>query len=125
MNTRLKLAFVHVPKTGGMSIGRALGVSGHNPASYFRVNYPGYTVFAVLRGRLERVRSSQFYHERKRDSIEFFDDSLRIQSLPIDFWLDESCDHYLRFEHLQKDFDKMMDELGHDRIELEHLNVSQ
>lgn len=122
VNEKLKLAFVHIPKTAGMSIGKALGVEGHHPCSYYRSKHKGCIVFCVMRGHIERLVSSHNYHERNKDTIKFFKNSLSLQSKPLDYWLDRPCDYYLRFEKLQEDFDSMMDDLGHDRIKLERVN---
>ena len=120
------LCFVHIPKTGGVSICKALGIeSAHYPASYYAKNFPNCKRFTVIRGKRDRLLSSHDYHVKNRSNIKFFVDSLETQSLPLDYWLDVPCHYYLRFEKLQEDFDKMMDELGHERIKLERLNTSK
>lgn len=127
VNHDLKLCFVHIPKTGGMSISEAIGLSGvrHFPASYYRTKYPDYRLFTVIRGYRDRLVSSQKYHETNKHRIKDFEKSLYDQHLPMEFYLDEHCDYYLRFEHLQEDFNKMLRNLGYKNIKLPRLNESK
>jgi hypothetical protein len=127
VNHTIKLCFVHIPKTGGMSIGEALGLNGvrHNPCSYYRKNYPDYMTFTVIRGYTDRLNSSQSYHEQNKDRIKNWNESLILQHKPLDYYLDEPCDYYLRFEHLQYDFNEMLRDMGYGEIKLEYLNKSK
>lgn len=126
VNHELKLCFVHVPKTGGMSISEALNLNGvrHFPVSYYRAKYPDYTIFTVIRSYKDRLVSSQKYHETNRHRIKHWEKSLFEQHLPLDFYIDEPCDYYLRFEKLQYDFNNMLVELGYEPIKLPRLNES-
>lgn len=127
VNHELKLCFVHIPKTGGMSISEALGLSGvrHFPSSYYKEKYPDYIRFTVIRGWKQRLNSSQIYHETNKHRIKHWEKSLYDQHLPMDFYLDEPCHYYLRFEKLEYDFNNMLIELGHNPIKLPKLNESR
>jgi hypothetical protein len=128
VNEEMKLCFVHIPKTGGMSISKVLGIGlRHFQCSYYREKYPDYTTFTVIRGHKERLVSSQNYHEMQenKDRIKHWEQSLIDQHRPMEYYIDEPCDYYLRFEHLQKDFNNMLLELGYKEITLPYLNVSK
>ena len=127
VNEDMKLAFVHIPKTGGMSISEALNLKGvrHFPSSYYKENYPDYIRFTVIRGWKDRLVSSQKYHETNKHRIKHYEKSLYEQHLPIDFYLDYPCHYYLRFERLQEDFSNMLNELGYNDIKLPRLNESK
>jgi hypothetical protein len=127
VNHTVKLCFVHIPKTGGMSISEALGLNGvrHNPTSYYKKNYPTYKTFTVIRGYKDRLISSQTYHEQNRGRIKDFNQSLILQHKGMDYYIDEPCDYYLRFENLQEDFNNMLNSLGYGNIKLEYLNKSK
>jgi len=127
VNHTIRLCFVHIPKTGGMSITEALGLNGvrHNKCSYYKENYPDYKTFTIIRGYNARLLSSQKYHEQNKDRIKHYQQSLIDQHKGTDYYLDEACDYYLRFEHLQEDFNNMLNSMGYGSIKLEHLNKSK
>lgn len=62
-----KLAFVHVPKTGGVAIQKTIGMKplGHYSWDFYKKKWPGYFMFAVVRNPLDRLISSIFYAKQR------------------------------------------------------------
>lgn len=126
-----KIAFCHVPRTGGVSVCNALGlkiVDRHNPASWYRENYPDYFLFTVLRNYDDRIKSTfgwkneEAYGQRDLDTLveqvknRNPEDHTGLMLKPNEFFLDCPVDYTIRFEHLQQDFDKMMEKLGFETV---------
>lgn len=71
--------FVHIPKTGGTSIAKALGLegSGHAPISRYRAADPHFTAgafkFAVVRNPWDRLLSAFTYLQRPNPDFRFRD----------------------------------------------------
>ncbi len=105
-----RLCFVHIPKTAGMSIQTALEMREcqHAQSSYWRRRYPHYKRFTVIRGSIDRQESAYNYHNKNFMDIKNLPESRRVQSLPIDYWLDEPVDYLLRWERLEEDFNSML-----------------
>ena len=140
INNEFKCIFVHIPKTGGTSIIHALKLDnkGHPTLSKQTPN-----TFTIIRNPFDRVVSlfcyikteNTFYH-KKNPYYEYFancDFEAFIKRLnhgrtyhltrpQSDYIYDDKnnllVDHVLRYETLQKDFNKFWD------IKLPHLNKS-
>lgn len=114
-----KLCFVHIPKTGGVSIQKALDMIlvQHQPASYWKERYPDYKLFCVIRPPCDRLISAFRYFDRDKP-----DDFARAAK-GLDFWIDVPCDFYLNFEDLGCQLNNMLKVLGHEPVNLQHLNT--
>lgn len=129
-----KLAFCHIPRTGGVSISNALNlkvVDKHFPASWYRKNYPDYYLFATVRDYEERIRSTFGYRlpddYKKRNAtldilveriIQRGADNIGLMIKPNEYFLDCEVDFLIRFEHLEEDLNTMLSSLGHDEVKL-------
>ncbi|HEX7015531.1 MAG TPA: class I SAM-dependent methyltransferase [Cyclobacteriaceae bacterium] len=116
---RRKLAFCHIPRTAGVSIVRALKlevIDKHYPASFYRNNFPDYTLFTVIRSDEDRIESATY--ARKGDAP--VRESLMCK--PNSHFLDCEVDYTLRFEHLQEDLNAMLSELKIPPVKLQHTN---
>src|SRR5690606_4897197 len=116
---RRKLAFCHIPRTAGVSIVRALKlevIDKHYPASFYRNNFPDYTLFTVIRSNEDRIESATY--ARKGDAP--VRESLMCK--PNSHFLDCEVDYTLRFEHLQEDLNAMLSELKIPPVKLQHTN---
>ena len=123
VNHEHKLALVHIPKTGGVSIAAALQMTDlrHHPSSYYTEKYPDYTRFCVIRGHNDRMKS--VFRYIKTPPIGNPDDNaLKIHFKPFWHWIDEPCHYYLRFEHLEADLNQMLKQLNVPRVRLQKLN---
>jgi len=103
-----KLAFCHIPRTGGVSICLGLDlevIEKHEPASFYRKHFPSYHLFATYRPYWDRRRSAG----KSTDPI--FTESNK-------HFLDVPVDTLLQFNNLEKDLNKMLKSLGEKPIEL-------
>lgn len=123
-----KLAFCHIPRTGGVSICNALKLyvkDKHFPASYYRQTHPGYTLFATLRPYEERIVSAfgGSLPAQWENKVKSFDrlvqhvkakgaDNIGLMLKPNEYFLDCEVDYLLRYEHLQDDLNAMLQKLG-------------
>lgn len=141
---RLKLAFCHIPRTGGVSVVHSLNMEvkeKHRPVSWMRERYPGYTLFTILRPWEDRIKSAHAWNPephlgvplnafvkarmlQNRDKGESDLNAQRrgVMTFPNEYFLDAPVDYTLRFEHLQEDLDAMLRELGHPLIKITHVN---
>jgi len=116
---RRKLVFCHIPRTAGVSIVRALNlkvIDKHYPASFYRENFPDYTLFTVIRSDADRLESATY----ARNSNVQSSDALMCKT--NDYFLDCDVDFTLRFEHLQEDLDAMLTKLKIKPVKLQHTN---
>lgn len=127
--TRRKLAFCHVPRTGGRAIGAALHfdvTDKHRPASWLRRRYPGYHLFATRRPDRDRVVSAlrRVYKdgEELRKRVEkTLQDPHGLIVQPTAHFIDCELDTELRYAHLENDLNRMLESLGLDPVQLPHI----
>lgn len=65
---RKKIAFCHVPRTGGYVICEGLKlrvIDKHYPASWYRANFPDFFLFATFRPDIDRINSSKGWKPTK------------------------------------------------------------
>lgn len=111
-----KLAFIHVPRTGGQSICEALGLEvtdKHEPLSWYKKNYPGYYYFTVFRSFPDRIDSAK----RKGDKSEDY----RLQTKPFNYFIDEDIDRILLYDNLQAELNMMLINLNMKPVKLPHI----
>ena len=133
-----RLAFCHIPRTGGVSVCNGLEleiVDKHFPASWYRKNFPNYTLFTIVRPYEERIKSAlgwKIPENRKHEADTFpllvelikqrgFDNS-GLMVKPNEYFLDCDVDFVIRYEHLQNDLDKMLEQLGLKKVKLIRCN---
>ena len=67
-NKQYKFAFIHITKTGGVTIETELGWinggDGHNSYNYYEDKYPDYEKYAVVRNPYDRFISSFFFAKK-------------------------------------------------------------
>lgn len=119
----MKWSFVHIPKTGGTSIERALGLS---PSHETARAYPR-PRFTFVRHPLDRLVSGWAFVSKRRE----VDPAINVPQLQLLFqqghlvflpqvkWLDAEVDFIGRFERLREDFAQISD------VPLEHTNASE
>lgn len=128
----MKLAFIHVPKTGGASLSKALDISlmDHQKASSF----PDYCFkFAFVRDPYERFRSAfTFMRDWQKDPsyqmpFETFVTEWKVHERnaffrPMVTWIDGPLNFLGRFENLEEDVARLFDAIGRPRVELPHIH---
>jgi hypothetical protein len=126
-----KLAFCHIPRTGGVSITNGLDmmvVDRHYKASWYRDHFPDYTLFTVIRNYPDRIKSAYGW-EIPEGGLTTWDDiisdrqakglnNVSLMTLPDEYYLDVDVDYKLRFEFLNDDLNDMLIKLGHDKVKL-------
>lgn len=122
-----KLAFCHIPRTGGRSITEALKLKPvemgefHEPTSYYRKHYPDYHLFVIYRPHEDRVFSALkkiITQDNKNRAL----NNVRIMILPNDYFLDAPVDDILKFNDLEDDLNAMLVKLGHEPVKLKKIN---
>jgi hypothetical protein len=133
-----KLAFCHIPRTGGVSVNTALRmqiIDKHYPASWYRENFSDYTLFTIIRPYEDRVKSALGWRipERRKhkwddfdtlvsELLELGDKNLGLMLKPNEYFLDCKVDYQLRHDHLQDDLNDMLKKLGHKPVKLQRFN---
>jgi len=112
-----KLAFCHIPRTGGVSISNALKLTVndyHYPSSWYRKNYPDYFLFATFRSYRDRIESTFGWKDpvAVEDRYKKGSRNVGLMLWPNEYFLDVEVDFLIRFEHLQDDLNKMLTQLG-------------
>lgn len=148
INHELKFIFIHIPKTGGNSIKKLLGIQGHEHKKFSLCSkgYPDYFSFAFTRNPWDRLVSSFFYLEQggmgKRDQknydhyingLSFTQFVLKYQNDIIGinhfreqyFYLDGNLSFIGKFENIQEDFDIICDKIGIPQQQLPHKNTTK
>jgi len=128
-----KLAFCHIPRTGGVSICLGLDleiIDKHEPASFYRKHFPSYHLFATYRPYRERIESgiNRTIPERRnwKGTYEELVDNILISKnngivlKPNEYFLDVPVDTLLQFNNPENDLNKMLRSLGEKSIELPH-----
>lgn len=131
----MKIAFIHVPKTGGASLSKALDLSlmDHQKASSF----PDHAFkFAFVRNPYERFRSAfTFMRDWQKDPayqmpFETFVTEWKIHERsaffrPMVHWIDGPVNFLGRFENLEEDFRRLLDAIKRPQIPLPHIHKTQ
>ena len=136
-----KLIFLHIPRTGGVSICRALDIEGnyHQTPRYFQHHHPGewaeYQKMLVVRDPVDRFLSAVQKYRPGADPNALLDQhgpditSLHMLFRPASCWwtlpfdVPAQIDYVLRFENLAGDFARVS-ELTGARVELEVSNAA-
>ena len=146
-----KLLFIHIARTGGTSVETALvggdwwkkdPGSKHISASQARALYgeeiwQGYTKFAIVRNPWDRLVSmwatawwwGATTHLKGKEPESFHEFLMTLQPHPHEFYrslhyheiIDEQLDAVLRFENLDTEFARLMNDIGSDPVELPHV----
>ena len=148
---KYKFIFVHVPKTGGISILKALGgmAKRHMPLSHYAKNNNDYFKFTFVRNPWCRLVSCYHYfkkygrkigHDKSTGIIvnkyinfkEFcqnIDDVIANVKAPhfrqMYSWIDSTIDFIGKTENLQEDFNTICDKIGIPQQELPHINKTK
>lgn len=133
-----KLAFCHIPRTGGVSITDTLQMEipdRHFKASWYREKYPDYFLFATHRDYEDRIRSAFGWKlpEIRQKEAGTLDELVQIvkkkgdevNSVMIksnEYFLDCEVDCILQFNNLQDDLNSMLSKLGYSSVKLPNLN---
>ncbi len=136
VNSSLKLAFCHIPRTGGVSVTNALEMFGvkdkHFKASY-RNNYPNYKLFTIIRTYDDRIKSAfgwkvpaHHNHPNIESLVEqtkkLASENISLMLKPNEYFLDCEVDFMIRFEHLEDDLNAMLTGMGHKTVKLIKIN---
>lgn len=127
-----KLAFCHIPRTGGVSVSNALKMTvedRHLPVSWHRNQYPGYFLFTIIRNYEDRIKSTFGWETPpEHGSIEFNslvektykkgERNIGLMLKPNEYFLDGDVDFMIRFEHLQEDLNDMLESRGLQPVKL-------
>tara|TARA_B100002019_G_scaffold216392_1_gene188982 strand:- start:1022 stop:1555 length:534 start_codon:yes stop_codon:yes gene_type:complete len=143
INHEYKVLFIHVIKTGGISIATALNMEqkqNHSRASKIKKEvgesvWNCYYKFSFVRNPFDKI-VSQYHYNRSgfglqnstfKEYVKAWYNGKKISNSSQFnlFYLDEKLDFIGRFENIQKDFDIICDKIGIPKQELPHKNKSQ
>ena len=143
INDKYKVIFVHVIKTGGVSIATALGMKKkqyHKSASKIKKElgeniWNEYFKFTFVRNPFEKIVSQYHYNRVKfgfkdstfKEYVKAWSEGQKISTFPQLnlFYLDEKLDFIGRFKNLQEDFNIVCDKIGIPKQKLPHKNKSK
>lgn len=133
-----KLAFCHIPRTGGVSVTAALEMEvpdRHFKASWYRKNFPNYKLFTIVRDYDDRIRSAfgwKLPEVRKEEAStlqELVDliksrgeNNVSLMLQKEEYFLDVEPDFKLRFTNLQGDINTMLQSLGFNTVIIPQTN---
>jgi hypothetical protein len=146
------LQYIHVPKCAGNSVRKALRDAGASPESghhtyehYIKCRKPAQFYIATIRNPWDRMVSCYEYFKLPNQSFEEFlykhapkmnlGHKHRDCALLLNTWAAQT--HwftlngkigniiFLRFEHLQEDFDRLCEHLNLKKVKLSHLNATK
>jgi len=143
INHELKCIFIHIIKTGGVSVATALDMNEkqcHLSASQIRKiageeAWEKYFKFTIVRNPWDKMVSSYHYNHHKwvapgtpfEEYIRRWGNGLQVTRFPPQNspYINEKLDFIGHFERLEEDFKTIKDRLGHPEIALLHLNRSE
>ena len=143
VNHKHQCIFVHVIKTAGVSICKALNMSDtscHLSAQKVRLKvgedtWGDYFKFSIVRNPFDKIVSQYHYNRGKfgfkdstfKEYIKAWNAGQTISTFPQLnlFYLDDKLDFVGRFEILQQDFNFVCDKIGIPRQQLPHKNKSK
>jgi len=143
INHKHKVIFVHVIKTGGVSIALALNMNEkqcHKSASQIRKKvgedvWNDYFKFTFVRNPFEKIVSQYHFNRHKwgfkdftfKEYVKKWSIGAKISKYPQLnlFYIDEKLDFIGRFENLQQDFNIICDKIGILQQELPHENATK
>lgn len=129
-----KLAFCHVPRTGGQSIAIGLKLivnDYHYPASYYREKYPDYFLFATYRPYEFRVKSAIknfVYNQAAKPRIintkaKIVKKNVGLLTKENNYFLDCRVDYLIQFIDLENDLNKMLKMLNLPSVKLPNIDI--
>ena len=142
INYKYKVIFVHIIKTGGVSIATALNMNAkhyHEPATTIRKVvgediWSDYFKFTFVRNPYEKIVSQYHFNGYKlaykgstfKEYIKAWNAGKKISRFPQSHlsYINEKLDLIGRFENLQQDFNTICDKIGIPQQQLPHLNKS-
>ena len=143
INHQYKVIFVHVIKTGGVSIATALGMKRtnyHKSASQIKKKlgeniWNEYFKFTFVRNPWDKIVSQYHFNRSKfgfggstfKEYVRAWSAGQKISTFPQLnlFYIDEKLDFVGRFETLQEDFNIVCDKVGIPQQQLPHMNKSK
>ena len=143
INHELKCIFVHIIKTGGVSIATGLNMQAkqcHLTASEIRTKvgdatWNRYFKFSIIRNPWDKMVSSYHFNHHKwvpegtpfEDYIRRWGKGQQITRFPPQnsAYINEDLDFIGHFETLEADFQTILSHLKHPPLELGHLNRSR
>jgi len=138
--------FIHIPKTGGISIQRVLGIRGCSHRridSFSKEDRDSSFTFAIVRNPFDRIVSAYNYLKSggTNEGDKLMGDSLPsdfrsfvkdidqhinfLHFRPMSYWLNDDVDFIGKFENLQEDFDSICRALDVECKQLPHVNKSK
>jgi chondroitin 4-sulfotransferase 11 len=143
INDKHKVIFIHVIKTGGISIATALDMKVkqcHLSATKIKKKVGGdvwndYFKFSFVRNPFDKIISQYHYNRGKfgfedctfKEYVRAWSKGVKISSCPQfnSYYINEPLDFIGRFENLQHDFNIVCDKIGISQKQLPHKNKSK